>query len=105
MLTAAAHIGKELSWLMAVCHSNGLSVSSGRASVGHLALHCSSWPPIAFAPMLDDLLAGAEDVKVIAERGFCFFTTSQLCFPLRLLERYFSEMVSFRMFQRNEERF
>lgn len=68
MLTAAVHIGKELSWLMAVCHSNGLSLSSRCTSVGHLALHCSFWPPIAFAPLLGDLLDGAKNVKVIAER-------------------------------------
>lgn len=55
MLTTAAHIGKELSWLMAVCHTNGLSLSSGRASVGGVALHRSSWPPIALPPLLDDL--------------------------------------------------
>lgn len=85
MLTAAVHIGKELSWLMAVCHSNGLSLSSRCTSVGRLTLHCSFWPLIAFAPLLGDLLDGAKDVKVIAERGFSFFTTSQLCFSLLLL--------------------
>lgn len=63
MLTAAPHIGKELSWLMAVCHANGLSLSSGRASMGRSALHRSSWPPIAVPSLPDDLLAGAQHRK------------------------------------------
>lgn len=85
MLTAAAHIGKELSWLMAICHTNGLSLSCGPASVGRSALHRSFWSPTDFHPLPDDLLAWAQEEKVIAERGFHFFTTSQLCFSSLLL--------------------
>lgn len=36
---------KELSWLMTVCHCNGVALSSGPASVGRLDLHGSTLPP------------------------------------------------------------
>lgn len=90
MLTAAAHIGKELSWLRAVCHANGLARSSGRASEGPLGsssplLASSRLPSIAGWPSGWRSGQKKKKEKVVAERGFCFFTTSQLCFSSLLL--------------------
>lgn len=85
---------------MTVCHHNGVSLSSGRASTGRLALHRYSWPPLVFTLPPSDLQMAAQDGGVVP--GTSFHTASYVCFTHPVLLRC---LVCGQMAHQREERF
>lgn len=87
---------------MTVCHHNGVSLSSGRASTGRLALHRYSWPRLVFTLPPGDLQMAAQDGGVIPARGASFLAASYVCFTHPLLLRC---LICGQMAHQREERF
>lgn len=88
MLTAAPHIGagsKELSWLMALCHRNGASLSSGRRLHGTLrALHRCALASTRPRPAAEWPSASGSrrrgGSRAVPARGPSFLAVCYVCF-------------------------